>query len=249
VTAPPVESGATSAVVVAGSVAAAEELAAHRVDLETLLSLALAEVASVWQGLVSGSADQIRDGLAAALPGLVETYGSAAATLGADWYDAMRDIAGAPGRFRAIPISLPVQEQLDTLVGYATQPLFPKDPTVAPDPETARTLVEGSFQKLVGDMDRDTVRGSLIRDPQARGWARQTTGASCPFCVMLAGRGSVYRAETALFASHNNCDCIAVPVFGGDPRPVKDYTPSPKLRTQEQRDKNNRRLREYLRNN
>lgn len=245
-TAPPVESGATAAVALAGSAVAAESLAAHRVDVETLLSLALAELTAVWENIVSGSADQMRDAFAVALPGLVEQYGSAAATLGADWYDEIRELAGAPGRFRAVPISLPDQGRLDALVGVGTQPLFPKDPELAPDPVTAKVLVDGSFQRLVADMDRDTVRGSLILDPQARGWARQTTGASCDFCVTLAGRGSVYAARTAAFSSHDNCDCIAVPVFGGDARPVEPYVPSPKLKTQDQRDKNNRRLREYL---
>lgn len=256
-TAPPAEQ-VTPAVVVAGTVAAAEVLEAHRVDLETLLGLALAELTAVWNRIVGASPDLVRDALADALPGLVEQYGSAAATLGADWYDEMRELAGVPGRFRAVPISAPPVERLDVMVGVVTRPLFPREQTVEseggervtqtipPDPLTAKTLLDGAAQRLVADMDRDTVRGSLILDPQARGWARQTTGLSCPFCVMLAGRGSVYAAETANFASHDNCDCLAVPVFGGDPRPVKPYVPSPKLKTQDQRDKNNRRLREYL---
>lgn len=246
-TAPPVDEAAvTPAVVVAGTAAAAASLEGHRVDLETLLGLALAELTAVWNDIVAASPNLIRDALAAALPGLAEQYGSAAATLGADWYDEMREIAGAAGRFRAVPISLPDQGRLDALVGVGTQPLFPRESDVAPDPVTAKALVDGSFQRLVADMDRDTVRGSLILDPQAKGWARQTTGLSCPFCVMLAGRGAVYAAETANFASHDNCDCLAVPTFGGDPREVKPYTPSQKIKTQEQRDKNNRRLREYL---
>ena len=57
-------------------------------------------------------------------------------------------------------------------------------------------------------------------------WARVLTGGeNCPFCAMLASRGPVYHnAKTALIdgksvrmdAYHDNCDCIAVPVFGDD---------------------------------
>lgn len=57
-------------------------------------------------------------------------------------------------------------------------------------------------------------------------WARVLTGGeNCPFCAMLASRGPVYHnATTALIdgksvrmdAYHDNCDCIAVPVFGDD---------------------------------
>ena len=35
----------------------------------------------------------------------------------------------------------------------------------------------------------------------------------CRFCSMLAGRGEVYRADTARFASHPNCHCTAAPVM------------------------------------
>jgi hypothetical protein len=78
----------------------------------------------------------------------------------------------------------------------------------------AQSQVEGGLQKLVGDMHRQTVVRSLAADPQAKGWARQTTGKSCAFCVMLAGRGAVYSARTANFSSHNHCDCMAVPKWG-----------------------------------
>jgi hypothetical protein len=263
VTAPPAEPAVASAAVVAGTTAAGEALAAHRVDLEFLLGLALAEVAEFWR-TATGTPDVIRDALADALRGWAATYTPAAATLGADWYDDMRDVTAAPGRFRAIPADPPGQDRLDALVGWGTQPLFvgpaetdedgnvvraPRwgDPDFVPDIPTTTTLVTGAVQRLVADADRASVIGSLRADPAGRGWARQATGASCPFCVMLAGRGAVYSADTANFSSHDNCDCIAVPVFGGDPRPVKPYVPSQKMRSQAQRFANNTRVREYLR--
>lgn len=206
---------------------------------------------------VTESAEVARDVLAVILPDLVGYYGSASASLAADWYDDLRDQAGVDSRFRAIAAELPDQGALDSLVGWGTQPLWPRERTwideegaeqreiLPADPAAALGRVTGGFQRIVGDAHRDTVIGSLTRDPSAKGWSRQTTGLSCDFCVMLAGRGAVYSAKTALFSSHNNCDCIAVPKWG-DPVGVKPYVPSQKFRTQEQRDRNNAALRAYL---
>ncbi|SDN79279.1 hypothetical protein [Geodermatophilus sp. DSM 45219] len=250
--------------VLAGSVVAGESLQLHRVDLETLLRLALNELGGIWRSLTGRDPNRFRDGLALALPALSEEYGPAAATLGADWYDDMRDLSGVPGTFRAIPAEMPDQGRYDALIGWGTDPLFrgnpevneageviriPKlgDPDFIPDFASAQGRVEGGFQRLVADMDRDSVIGSLKADPQARGWARQTTGESCDFCKMIAGRGAVFSAETATFSSHDRCDCVCVPVLGGDPRPVEKYTPSQRFRSKSQRAANNARIREYLR--
>jgi hypothetical protein len=228
---------------------------APRADLELLLSLALADLAASW---VTGPAEAVRDALAATLPDLVALYGSAAATLGADWYDDFRADALAPGRFRAIPAELPDQGRFDSLVGWGTQPLWPSErtfedddgntvtETVEPDPELARSRVAGGFQRIVADAHRDTIIGSLAADPAGKGWRRQTTGGSCKFCVRIAGRGAVYSARTARFSSHDDCDCIAVPEFGEAVK-VLPYVPSQRFRSQSSRDANNARVREFLR--
>lgn len=48
-------------------------------------------------------------------------------------------------------------------------------------------------------------------------FARVPTGATnCPFCIMLASRGFVYKSElSALNANHPNCDCRIVEGFDG----------------------------------
>lgn len=60
---------------------------------------------------------------------------------------------------------------------------------------------------------RDTILGSLANDPDAQGWARVTSGKTCKFCSMLAGRGAVYSASTADFQAHDGCSCTAEPVY------------------------------------
>ena len=212
-----------------------------RVDLEFLLAEAAADLSDAWP---LGSAEQVRDGLEAALPELVSLYGPAAGSLAADWYDESRDAAQVGSRFLAVVANLPDMGAIKALAGWGVGPLF----QAAPDVAAARSQVEGGLQKIVGDIHRGTVIESLKADPEAKGWSRQTTGKSCTFCVMIAGRGTVYSARTANFSSHNYCDCIAVPLWG-PPVGVVPYVPSQKFRSDGARAENNARLREYLRSN
>lgn len=165
----------------------------------------MADLAIVWRSLTT--ADDVRDALLDLLPELAAVYGSAASALAADWYDEVRVSDGAAGRFRAIPATLPDRGRTDSLARWAVSPLYG-----GAGLEAARALTEGGFQKVVADVGRDTVRQSAIADPKAVGWQRVTAGG-CDFCQMLAGRGEVYSEATADFQSHDNCGCIAEPVF------------------------------------
>lgn len=220
-----------------------EVIADHRRSFDTLIELAIADLLPVWSGLDPNDVRGVQDVLYPVLSDLVALYASAASALGADWYDDLRTASDVPGRFRAVPGALPDAEAVPVLVRWGTGPLFSATPNLAATQE----LVEGGYQKLIGDADRSSVFRSINADRSARGWARQTTGKSCPFCRYLAGRGAVYSAETAGFASHNHCDCVAVPKFGDGPAIASlPYTPSSKFRTQAARDANNARLRQAL---
>lgn len=78
-------------------------------------------------------------------------------------------------------------------------------------------LVENHIQTA----GRDSVVDSASVDPDALGYARLGTGReNCAWCNMLIARGAVYKtANAALLRSrdnqpyHDNCDCIAIPVF------------------------------------
>jgi hypothetical protein len=196
-----------------------ELIEAFRRDLAELLRLADGDLDALFRQIAG--AEGLRDALMDVLPQLVAVYGEAAASLAADWYDEIRDADGAAGRFRAIPADLPNRERTDALARWGVGPLFG-----GAGVEAARSLVGGGFQRIVADAGRQTVIRSLVADPQGRGWRRETRGG-CDFCKMIAGRGAVYSAETADFASHDDCGCIAVPVVGA-PVPVKAFTPSPR---------------------
>lgn len=193
------------------------------------------------RAFVTRTPDAVRDSLLAALPGLVALYGSAAATVAADWYDDLRDTAGIRRPFRAIPAELPDEGRTDALARWAVSPLF-ADLAGEAAWEASFTLTLGGLQRIIANAGRETVTGSTTADPDAEGWQRVGYG-NCDFCRILIDRGAVYSEATADFASHDHCNCAAVPAFGGRERPVKPYT-----RTRRRiSDADRARVREYLR--
>ena len=152
-------------------------------------------------------AEQTRDRLLEVLPRLIATYGSAAATLGADYYDEVRDAAGARKRFRAIPAELPDEGRAEALARWGVAPLF----KAVPDATSALTLVTGGLQRIIADADRETVRFSSIQDKAARGWVRVGSG-ECDWCKQFLD-GEVHYTEGYGFDAHDHCGCTAEPAF------------------------------------
>lgn len=206
-----------------------------RSGVASLSTLAAGDLSALWSQV--NDAVIAREALRDVLPALVDTYGAAAATLAADWYDDLRDKTGVRGAFTAIPVELG-DSGADALAVWGVDPLFRPEP----DWDAAKTLIAGGLQRRIANAARLTVAGSSVADPGADGWQRTGTG-SCAFCAMLIGRGAVYSEASADFASHDHCNCAAVPAFRGAPRPVKPFTPSKRAHS----DADRARVREYLR--
>jgi hypothetical protein len=151
--------------------------------------------------------DEAKAALRDVLPALVETYGAAAAALTADWYDDLREEAEVKGRFTAIPADLG-DLGADALAGWGVGPLYQAEPDWA----SATTLIEGGLQRRIANASRETVIGSSIADPAARGWKRVGVGG-CDFCRLLIGRGAVYTESTVEFESHDHCRCASAPAW------------------------------------
>lgn len=185
------------------------------------------------------SAYDLRALLNELLPGLLEEYGLASSAYAADWYDEYRLERDVPGTFSAQP--QPLREPgVQELVAWATEPLNAPVPNV----QRAQVQLDGGVQLRLANVSRATVAEASYADPRARGWQRVGSGA-CPFCAMLIGRGAVYSERGAHFAAHDHCHCSAVPAFGGEPVPVKPYTPSARRAS----DADRARVRRYLEQN
>lgn len=172
-----------------------------RSDTAVLVRAAERDLSALWRG--ADTAAELEAALRDILPGLIDAYGAAVATVAADWYDDARDEIGARGRFTAIPAEIP-DAGAQALVGWAL--------AEAKDVSTFQTLIEGGTQRRLANFSRLTVSGSAVQDPAARGWKRVGAG-QCDFCRMLIGRGSVYTEATADFQSHDHCNCAAVPAW------------------------------------
>lgn len=196
-----------------------------------LFGYARADLDALWRQV--SNAAEARVALHDVLPALIQTYGAAAGTLAANWYDEARVKAGVAGAFLAVPADIP-DTGAHSLIGWAA--------SEATDLTSLQSLVLGGMQRRVANFSRLTVAESSIADPRATGWQRVGSG-ECAFCAMLIGRGSVYTEAGADFASHDHCNCSAVPAFDGQPRPVRAYTPSTRTST----DADRARVREYLR--
>lgn len=179
-------------------------VARHRKNISDLSAIAGRDLAILARK--HSDPERLRDVLLEALPIMASVYGAAAATLGADWYDDLRDASGVPARFRAIPASPAGAERTDVLARWAVGPLFQAEP----DLTTTTTNLAGGIQEIIADADRQTITTSSVEDPRASGWERSTSGG-CDFCRELASHTYHYEAD---FASHTHCACVAVPIFG-----------------------------------
>lgn len=188
-----------------------------------------------------GSPETVRAALFETVPEVIGYYSLGSSALAVDWYDDLREEAGASGRFTSEPVIPDRAEKVRNMLGWATQPLFDAESNVA---EVGLRLLP-AVQYEIALPNRTTLTTNVRRDPAANGWQRVAAGG-CKFCRMLAGRGAVYRKESsARFASHTNCGCTAQPVFQGQPGEEADvvqYAASRRRRTEADR----ARVREYL---
>lgn len=220
--------------------------------LNRLAELSNRELAAVWKKLNLERPERLAEPLVEVLAALVGRYGSAAATLAADFYDEAREAAGAPGSFRAIPAPEPETERLEALARWGVGPLFAANP----DPAGALSLLSGGTQRQVLAMGRHTTEGSATLDPAGPAFARHASANACAFCRMLATRGAAYTSREAAervggrgtplstnigrkrgrmakgirargtqslgSKYHDHCHCVAVPVW-----PDQTYEPAP----------------------
>lgn len=190
----------------------------------------------------SGSWESRRLQMLDTVPDVVGFYSEGSAALAVDLYDDMR--VGVEGRFAATPVILDRTVRIRRGVAWASEPMS------IDDDELAAARFAKLMRSEMARPYRDTIIENRQQDKACVGWRRVTRGAkSCSFCRMLADRGAVYREETATFASHDDCMCIAAPVFkGGEVGPeasVAQYMASKRRRTAKEKAF----LRDYLKGN
>lgn len=179
--------------------------------------------------------------LAEVLPDVVQSYGSAAASIAADWYEDVRSDQLVAGSYTAI-LPEPSDPGVTQLLAWAQQE--------ATDEVAFRALIAGGLQRRIANYGRDVVTHNAIRDPRAAGWMR-VGHAGCDFCAVLISRGAVYTEASVKFHSHDNCTCGAAPAFNPDQvHQIRgEFTPSARQRSEETRAADNERLRGWIAKN
>lgn len=155
---------------------------------------------------------------------LAREFSQAAITLAVDYYDDARTYAGVGGAYR-LPVATPWSEQ--GLAGYIETSIANFD---APSEFDAQ--VDALVAQLSIDAGTRQLFDAIDNDPKPTRFARVTRPGACAFCLMLAGRGAVYRTdETASFRSHTwpgLCHCDVEPVWN-----VKAYEAPAHIRAAE----------------
>jgi hypothetical protein len=149
-------------------------------------------------------------------------FSQASASLASRDYSLRRAAAGIRSRFTVPNATPPTPEHFAKTLDW-----------VYADPQAVEDRMVAAFTRLALQSGRLTIVEAVQTDKQARAWARETRGNCCYFCALMAARGAVYKSEGAAggdanarftgegeFKFHNNCHCIAVPVFGVYEKPA-----------------------------
>lgn len=170
-----------------------------RAENAKIVNLADRDLSKLWQLIAQGASAEVA--LRDLLPAIIREYGALGATVAAEWYDSLREKAGAAGRFAAVPIEAN-DRGAQALVGWAL--------TTATDDAGLKGLILGGVQRRIADHGRLTVTSSSAIDPHARGWVRVGHG-ECDWCQQYLD-GEV-RTVAYDFPAHDNCRCEATPTW------------------------------------
>lgn len=187
------------------------------------------------------------------LPLIVPPYYDAAGLLAVDWYGELRDESQPSTSYAPNVIGDPATDWIERA---ATT--FARDLNGADLEHEMQQMVDEVARlaaKEVARGFRDSVLGNARIDQEAVGWSRVARGAACKFCLMLSGRGAVYRSQSsAIFAAHKGCNCAARPEFrNGDHGPeasaIQYLASSKRAKSDAAQEQRNARLRDYLNEN
>ena len=146
----------------------------------------------------------VRDVLLQYFPDFMTAFGDTAAVLGAVFYEMVRNLPPSTGTLQTVFAQSAKTKQSEGVVRWAVGGLF----STEADWASFESLLLGAAQRLILQPSRETI--DLLAQADARagnvaavGWSRHVhperarSGKSCDFCIMLAGRGPVYRSQEA----------------------------------------------------
>ena len=166
--------------------------------------LAEAELNELWQQSARLASAEFAESVVSAYPVVVDPYIDMSATLAATWFEE----SDPTSTYRAVLAPPPPVEKLQINARWALQA----------HGEQGRADLSGSLNRAVFDGARETTMINVERTNSR--WAVDARPTACPWCRMMATRGTVYKsAATALRACHDNGHCVAIENRRGDYEP------------------------------
>lgn len=210
--------------------AATDLVQRHRAQQLLLRKQTVAQMQALWPALDWTRLDATYPAFAVQVARQVQQNRQTSSGLAASYLRAFRKASGVPGEVKAVFAEPLIVPQFNTSLA-STSIVALKRSAAAGIPanvalSNALTEFTGSMIRLVLNGGRETSLATMRADSAVEKWQRVLGGGGCGFCQMLAGRGAVYKEETADFAAHDHCACSVAPIYGGSGKSVKQYTPS-----------------------
>lgn len=167
----------------------------RRYLLQQTVRLAETELSALWTRAAELATQEFFDYVVSAYPIVVDPYIDMASTLSATWFEE----SDPASRYRAVVAPNPPVEKLQANARWALKATG----------EQGRTDLAGSMNRAVFDGARETTMVNVERTGSR--WAVDARPTACPWCRMMAIRGSVYKTSAnALRACHDNGHCVAL---------------------------------------
>ncbi len=175
------------------------DLAQITAALNTLSAHARGELTAALSRLDLSDLPVARAAVEQYFPALVGQYGAMAAVLGGDVASAQIADLGVRPVVQAVP-----GVDVGRAAARANWAMGTPNPT-------------GNLAVLLDELVKQPYRATVAKSSQASGvrYARVPQGATCEWCLVLAGRGAVYHSAGSAGASrkyHGECDCVPVPM-------------------------------------
>ena len=154
---------------------------------------------------------------------VMDSFGPAAAELGAQWYEYCR--AGKFDRGYTAIVGETSRYSVKSDVDAAVDKLFDGDITENDLIDKVAGIIVNQVQaqsknSILENLDEDLRQARAANDKEFGaqcGYSRVTTSGACAFCILLASRGFVYTSKQSAQLTkygrkyHDDCRCVPVP--------------------------------------
>ena len=189
----------------------------HRAQQLLLRKATVSQLERLWPALDWARLDATYPAFAVSVARVVQRNRQTSAGLAASYLRAFRQAEGVPGAIEPVFAQPLIVEQFNASLGATSIAAIKTAASngIAQDVAMSNALTQttGAMARLVLNAGRETTLETLRADSAAFGFQRVLGGGGCDFCQMLAGRGAVYKEDTASFEAHDHCGCTAVPVY------------------------------------